>query len=444
MSLANLSAEDFATFKKSFHRYMNEVASSHGIEECEFDPDLPESYLSSLIDHLSAKCGRAVAVLIDEYDFPLTSLDLAGKELEKVRRFMVSFFQVLKMREQKIRFCFLTGIVRFTNLSVFSKLNNLWDLTQDKYMDAVCGYSEEEFRRCFMPLVDEHLSHHPQDKEEFLERIKAYYDGYRFSPQSETRVYNPVCVSSFFLRGCVFDHYWFGTGSMSAVYRIVDSHADCLAESPYVITQTEARVFETVELDDSSVPASYVYAFLLQSGYLTIRDIDEDGRLVLGFPNDEVADVMAARILRTKCRRPVDSAFVASVKHALRLADLDSFFSLYGQLFASLPYQTNPKGAEVVFERDFLSTLYVMGLDARGETSVAGGRADIIVRIDSSLAYVFELKVDGGLDKAERQLQGSEYCRLLDDGKSRIVAVAVDFSSATRNISSWRIVSRKG
>ena len=184
------------------------------------EDDEPSTMLSKAIDTLYRDYGEVV-VIIDEYDAPLTAASTLNdfSIAEKIRSILNSFYATLKNKAEKIRFCFLTGVVKLSNLSIFSAMNNLVDLSMDKEFAGAFGYTDDELDEYFGEGIDEYLEANPRkykSRDEFREKIREYYDGYRFSPKSDTRVYNPVSIGFFFYKGCDFENYWIWTGSTSS------------------------------------------------------------------------------------------------------------------------------------------------------------------------------------------------------------------------------------
>ena len=188
--------------------------------------EAPSTMLSRAIDTLYREYGEVV-IIIDEYDAPLTSTLSNPEMAEKIRSVLNSFFATLKNKAAKLRFCFITGVVKLSNLSIFSAMNNLVDLSMDKEFSGAFGYADEELDEYFGDGIDEYLEANPgvyESREEFREKIRDYYDGYRFSPESETRVYNPVSIGFFFYKECTFSNYWDKTGNSSFAVELARRH----------------------------------------------------------------------------------------------------------------------------------------------------------------------------------------------------------------------------
>ena len=261
----------------------------------------PFFHFAQLIRGVSKKYGRQVAVLIDEYDYPLMDSVADLSRFVKMRDMLSSFYETLKVEEASVRFCFITGITRFPHVSIFSKLNNLIDITNDPKYASICGYSDDELDTYFGPYVEKHFSDSAISDEEgrraFRQTIKEYYDGYRFCVEDDVTLYNPVSVGKFFMNGCVFRNYWIGTGAQSLVNSLVGANSAFFKDkSDFVIPVSELDTFSLEDLAGRSASRESIYSFLVQAGYMTIKGLD-GGRLRLGYPNREVADTIEARVL---------------------------------------------------------------------------------------------------------------------------------------------------
>ena len=180
-------------------------------QESDDIPSIPSAALASLIEKTRRKYGKMVAILIDEYDYPLME-NMHGECFEDVRNELANFYNILKAAIDDIHFCFLTGVTRFPHVSIFSKLNNLTDISNDPEFAALCGYTDDEVDRYFAPYMEKYFEDNDiqsdEEKKAFRKNIKDYYNGYCFSDDVNTTVYNPVSLGSFFNGGCVFKNYW--------------------------------------------------------------------------------------------------------------------------------------------------------------------------------------------------------------------------------------------
>lgn len=439
LSLNSFSFDKEDNFRNNLDAYMRDIAADCGIDDLTlFDKERPESYLTGLIRALYMKHQEKVVILIDEYDYPLT--DAPSDLADYVTRYLSNFYMPLKIYEEYIQFCFITGIVRFTNLSIFSKLNNLKDISEMEDMAGLCGYTEEEFNTYFTPYVHSYLKDKEMPQEEIVRKIKSYYDGYAFSPDCGVRVFNPVSIAAFFNNDLKFDNYWVSSGSVSNLNSIVSSHIDFfIDEKNFVISRTSAKIFEAVAFKKSNVQPSAVYSYMLQAGYLTIDSVDDSGNLVLRYPNEEVASTVNAFLLRTKLHAgdSLSEQMVLRIKESLYTENIDLLFRQYRNLFASIPHQANRNVNEGTFESVFLSTLRIIGFDVKGEESVSSGDCDMTVAVSNRLVYVFEFKVNETAETALQQIKDKKYYAKYMKEDARIHLIGVQFSKKERNIVEW-------
>ena len=239
-------------------------------------------------------------ILIDEYDKILSS-NIYNPEAERMRDVLRGFFEVIKTAYDSVRFVFLTGITKFAKISIFSSMNNLNDISMDNEYATLFGYTETEVRAYFSEYIDAGLKATGSSYDEYMARLKAKYDGNRFSPDSETTVYNPVSVGTFFSKGGRnFDNYWINTGSMKLLMDIADRiDFDIANDVTEPISRSDIALFDILSMASNDVD-SYAYRSLLfQSGYLTIKGIDSKNSdaYILDFPNDEVSEAYSVNLL---------------------------------------------------------------------------------------------------------------------------------------------------
>ena len=216
--------------------------------------DDPAFLLEQLLIGIAENTGKKAVIIIDEYDSPITTAIIEKKPfVDEIRSILNSFYSTIKNSSQYIHFFFMTGVVKLSNLSIFSAMNNLVDLSMKEEFAGAFGYTDEELDEYFGEGIDEYLEANPgkyKSREEFREKIRSYYDGYRFSPESETRVYNPVSIGFFFNDGCKFDNYWIQTGATSfavALARNVDLSKILSSQE----LKTTAAAFSTFDISDS-------------------------------------------------------------------------------------------------------------------------------------------------------------------------------------------------
>lgn len=391
----------------------------------------PNIRLKDLVVTANRLTGRKVALIIDEYDAPL--LDVVHEELNLValRRAMQNFYSPIKSLDPYFEFVFLTGITKFAQLSIFSELNNLFNISMyDKY-SAICGISSEELHTQMLPDVERLAEHLHLSVDETFERLKRKYDGYHFSKNSED-VYNPFSLIKALASGDIGD-YWFDSGTPTYIIKLLQKYNVGLRD----LTGQDAGVSD---FDVSPENMTTALPLLYQSGYLTIKHYDPMIDLyTLGYPNEEVRTGMV-RSLAANYLTPAEgtnSSFVIKFVKAVIADDMEQALTLMRAYLAGVSYRLSNKT-----ERDVQTIFYLVfsliGSFIKVEEESAHGRADVVITLPS-VVYVMELKFDGSADAALRQIDEKGYLiPYTADGK-RLVKVGVNYSSEERTITEWRI-----
>ena len=391
----------------------------------------PNIRLKDLVVTANRLTGRKVALIIDEYDAPL--LDVVHEELNLValRRAMQNFYSPIKSLDPYLEFVFLTGITKFAQLSIFSELNNLFNISMyDKY-SAICGISSEELHTQMLPDVERLAEHLHLSVDETFERLKRKYDGYHFSKNSED-VYNPFSLIKALASGDIGD-YWFDSGTPTYIIKLLQKYNVGLRD----LTGQDAGVSD---FDVSPENMTAALPLLYQSGYLTIKHYEPMIDLyTLGYPNEEVRTGMV-RSLAANYLKPAEgtnSSFVIKFVKAVIADDMEQALTLMRAYLAGVSYRLSNKT-----ERDVQTIFYLVfsliGSFIKVEEESAHGRADVVITLPS-VVYVMELKFDGSADAALRQIDEKGYLiPYTADGK-RLVKVGVNYSSEERTITEWRI-----
>ena len=391
----------------------------------------PNIRLKDLVVTANRLTGRKVALIIDEYDAPL--LDVVHEELNLValRRAMQNFYSPIKSLDPYLEFVFLTGITKFAQLSIFSELNNLFNISMyDKY-SAICGISSEELHTQMLPDVERLAEHLHLSVDETFERLKRKYDGYHFSKNSED-VYNPFSLIKALASGDIGD-YWFDSGTPTYIIKLLQKYNVGLRD----LTGQDAGVSD---FDVSPENMTTALPLLYQSGYLTIKHYEPMIDLyTLGYPNEEVRTGMV-RSLAANYLTPAEgtnSSFVIKFVKAVIADDMEQALTLMRAYLSGVSYRLSNKT-----ERDVQTIFYLVfsliGSFIKVEEESAHGRADVVITLPS-VVYVMELKFDGSADTALRQIDEKGYLiPYTADGK-RLVKVGVNYSSEERTITEWRI-----
>ncbi len=413
--------------------HLTNVAKGYGLS---LEQDYLELRFQELVLALKRKTGMPVAVLIDEYDKPIIEhLGRGEKELEVARAnrdVLKSFFGVLKEANvvPALRFVFLTGVSRFSKVSVFSELNNLHDIsTSGQYADML-GYTQDELETFFGERIEQFAEENDWPQDRVKEQLAQWYDGYRFSAR-DVRVYNPFSILNAF-GDRALGNYWFRTGTPTFL-------VDLLKEKRYDLSrldglQTGSSIFTAFEIDRLSPEA-----LLFQTGYLTIKDVD--GRLyTLGYPNQEVKTAFTESLLFAWMEGAEEkiSSHVLRLSRYLRDEDWESFFVAVKAIFASIPYDIQTKRDEAYFHTIFYLALSASGGDAQSSVLTNRGRIDLAVVFDDKV-YIIEFKCNQSAEVGLKQIRDMEYAARYRGSGKRIILMGINFDTERRNILDWQV-----
>jgi len=403
---------------------VKEVADQHGVP---LETPFPHSQFRELVMALAER-GRVV-ILIDEYDKPILGNIENTEEATKIRDVLKGFYSVIKSADRHLRFAFLTGVSKFSRVSVFSDLNNLVDLTLDTRCASLCGYTQEELEANFSEYIDQLAEKQGCAVPAALDRIRDWYNGYRFS-EAETAVYNPVSVGRLFDTG-KFANYWFETGTPSFLLNLLEQQEYDLEEISGL--QVDELGFSAYEIE-SLAPEP----LLFQTGYITIRDYDpETGLYTLDYPNREVRNAFLRYLMGvfTPVRKELSASHLAKLLGALKGGDLELLFRHLRVFFENVPYDITLAN-EKYYQTIFYLVFKILGAQIDCEVRTAAGRIDAVVKTDTRI-YLFEFKLHGTAEEALSQIRDKRYSeKYLDDGRD-IVLVGAAFDPDTRNLEHW-------
>ena len=395
------------------------------------------SQLKALIKAL-AKNGRVV-VLIDEYDKPLIDNLHNPKVAEGNRKLLQSFFGVLKNLDEYIKFTFITGISKFSKVSLFSGANHLNDISMSAQYAAMMGYTQEDLVQYFGQYVQaivqkKNQQGKPSTEEEVLAEIKDWYNGYRFS-EEEIYVYNPFSTLKY-LAEKKPESYWFATATPTFL-------VEELKKRPQEITSLSQMLATQKDLSDiSKITRITLPALLFQTGYLTIQDYDVKLKAYqLDFPNKEVREALFGAMLEELGEGELKfldvSRMAEKVRESLSTLALETFVEIINDHFARIPYQVYDNAKEGLYQAIFIICLELSGIHTQGEVATNKGRIDVLCQL-TEMFYIFELKVDQEAAIAMRQAVNQEYSQRCRHQGKQIVVMGVSFSSKKRNIDTWQ------
>ena len=387
----------------------------------------PEERFAYVIERAYEQAGCGVVVLVDEYDKPLLQALDNDALLEDYRKTLKAFYGVLKSADRYLRFAFLTGVTKFSQVSVFSDLNQLNDISLDYSYATVCGITQTELVETFTPEIEEFGRVNKLSAEETVNKMARQYDGYHFHPKGDG-VFNPFSVLNAFSKRELGD-YWFQTGTPTFL-------VEMLRKSEYDLRillngiEAPASMFSEYRVEANN-PIPLIY----QSGYLTIKDYDRDVLLyTLGFPNDEVRYGFLNFLVPyyTGVTDDETGFHIAKFMRELRSGDVDAFMERLQVFFAGIPYELS-NNTERHYQAIFYVVFTLLGQFVQAEVRSARGRADAVVQTKDAV-YVFEFKLNGSAEDALKQIDERGYLiPYVLDGR-RLVKVGVNFSKETRNV----------
>ena len=382
--------------------------------------------LEELIERLY-ETGQRVVILVDEYDKPLLN-HLGTPEVSEIQRRLKSFYSIIKSTEVAQRFVLLTGVSKFSQVSVFSDLNNLTDLTMNREAATLLGYTQSELESNFKDYLTALAVAHETDWEGILQKVREWYNGYRFHPAAET-VYNPVSVMKCF-QNLEFRNYWFETGTPSFLLRLLNQRPVSLGSLD--VPEMLFSVFDPLNLE--TLP------LLVQTGYLTIKSFHQDhssGRYKLGFPNQEVEQAFGfwlAAEYSNLSGTELDSE-LGRLRSALRDNDLDLLFNSLKAFFAGIPYES-VRQKESWYQTLIFTVFKLLGIHIEIEIRQNRGRVDASVKTPTHI-YIFEFKLNDTAKSALDQIQEKGYAAPYQSDGRKVICVGVAFDPKTRNIGKW-------
>ena len=411
-------------------------------EEYGSDPEekTPGGMLTGLIERAYKKEGRQVVVLIDEYDAPLLDVLYENEMLASMRKVMQEFYQPLKASEAMIKFCFITGITKFSQLSIFSTINNLTNVTMDPAFSNICGITEDELLTALREDIEKLAQETQVSFEAMHQKLKLQYDGYHFSEDSD-EIYNPFSLLKAFQHKKLAN-YWFESGTPTfLISQMQRFRTD-------IMSLDRMEVFAS-EFDQPTEAMQSALPLLYQSGYLTIKGYDmETETYTLSIPNQEV------RIGYTEGLIPVytgleagrvKAGFAMKFWVALKRHDVDLAMREMQAYLAGIPYVEGFKqklkevaAAEGFYEYTMYLIFSTLNFYVRTQVKCAGGRTDMVVWMPDTI-YVFELKVNGTAQEALQQIDKNSYAIPYQTDGRPVVKVGVRFDAEKRVPVEWVI-----
>ncbi len=337
-----------------------------------------------------------------------------------------------------MRFFFITGITKFSNMSIFSKMNNLTDLSMNDDYAAAFGYTQEELEDYFSDYIDEYMEREDREyetREEFLEAVRNYYDGYLFSPDSTERVYNPVSIGTFFKNKCRFRSYWVKTGASTLAVNLArDYKLERIMTDDVVIGINAIDTFDYSYLREKQLDDSRVLALIYFTGYLTIRN-GNSNVLHLSFPNTEVRTAFTQDLVE-RFTGIDTSIYAESAVEAVRSGKTEEIVRVMSAYMKEYRYDTLDK-AEKGYQQMFYSFfLMIGGVRVSAEDRTLLGRSDVILTFRKDV-YIIEMKVDETAEAALKQIHDNGYCDRYINTEKTVHLIGLNFTSEKRQVDSW-------
>ena len=380
--------------------------------------------------------GQQVAILIDEYDSPLQH-SWKTPHHEACTSIYREVFAILKADDKYEKFVFITGITKFTQISLFSVLNNLSNISFEPEYAAICGITKEEVLRDFKPEISKLASRNGWTFDEAVAQLTAYYDGYHFSHENMVNIFNPFSLINA-LADSKLRNYWASSGATSLLPKFVDDMEVRLADFDH------SALLSTI-IETSDVTGGGAELFLYQSGYLTIKGY-QMGVYILGFPNNEVRQALYETVLPALTLRSTGGiqSTQSGLFLALQLGNLPQAMKCLKALIADVPY-SNKKLASMDMEERYrliMSTIFnAIGCRVEVEKMIATGRIDMVVET-TNFVYVLELKLsnNGGIDAATEQIRAKQYIEPFKADRRKVVALAIELDDKGKGLVDWKEV----
>ncbi len=399
--------------------------------------DLPETKnrfgvrFGDVIERAKEVTGKDVVILVDEYDKPILEEIDHPEVQERQREVLKQFYGVLKNLDGYIKFALLTGVTKFSKVSVFSGLNNVFDISMDNRFASICGITDEELDDVFTPYIQRLATVMKHTYDDVREELRIKYDGYHFCEDS-VGIYNPFSILCT-LQSNKIKNYWFETGTPSyLVYLLKKYHCNIEEMATY---ECDADLLNCVD-SQSKNPIPVIY----QSGYLTIKGYNPVYDLYrLGIPNKEVEAGFYKYLLPnyTSIDQSQSGFYIANFVEEIKAGKVDNFLKRLSSLFADTPYEL-VKDLENHYQNVIFIVSKLMGFYVKAEYHTSEGRIDLVLQTTDT-TYVMEFKLNGSAEEALQQINDKNYTLPFEADDRHVIKIGVNFSSSTRNIDRWII-----
>ena len=423
--------------KEQLNRYLLDIIEKQEARfDCKSNKIDVNIRLDDLINAVYQKTGKQVVVLIDEYDAPLLDVAHEKEKLDELRNTMRNFYSPLKGNESMLRFVFMTGITKFSQLSIFSELNNIKNVSMDEPYAGICGITKEELLTQMSDDIDVLAGHLELSREETIQELKDHYDGYHFCWPSPD-VFNPYSLLNCFADGRM-DDYWFGSGTPTYLINMMRKYDFLPADLGEAIEVGKKDFDAPTETMTTIVPLLY------QSGYVTIKGYDKPTKLyLLALPNQEIRVGLYGSLLPHYLtdKSAKANTTIAKMSVLVKKGDMDAAFCLLNNFLETVPYCDNTH-----YEGHWQQTLYIMfalltNYDILVEQHTAKGRIDITMETADTI-YVMELKFNKSAEEALAQIEAKHYADAFKMSGKKMVKIGLNFSVKDEvNGLEWKIES---
>jgi len=388
-----------------------------------------------LFDELISKASKLgkVVILIDEYDKPMVD-NIYTSHIEEIRQVLENFYINIKASDEYLRFVFMTGVTKFSKVSVFSKLNNLRDISMNQQFATMYGYTQDELEHYLGDRIDELADKNKVDRVEYRDTIRKWYNGFRFHQDANT-VYNPVSVGMFMNDGGQFINYWFSTGNPSFIFKVIKKQKiDFFDTVQQAVDYTMLESFDVANIQAAPL--------LLQTGYLTIERSEilmHEPIYYLNFPNLEIETAFEKHLISALSERNLGevTSEIRQLQKALLLNNTTEMHRLLFNHLAAIPY-AHRSDMEENYQNIIFSVFRLLGATIHNEVHLNNGRIDTVI-VNHNHIYIFEFKMDQTADMAIAQIKEKGYANpYLNDGKT-ITMIGINFSRVERNIVEWKV-----
>ncbi|MBQ3656600.1 MAG: ATP-binding protein [Bacteroidales bacterium] len=423
---------DFNSAKyDSIENFQNTLNSKLEDYETEYGLQAKKEFstrFEKIIEAANNQTGKEVVVLVDEYDKPLLN-NIGNTDLQdKIRTELKAFYGVLKTCDKQIKMAFITGVTKFSKVSLFSDVNNLTDISQEREFSTLCGITEKEIHEQLDDYVQLMADENGITKDECYKELKKWYEGYHFSKEC-VDIYNPFGLMKA-LYHKDFDEYWFESGTPTFLVKEIKKHNMKLSDLDNV-RRTEQQLAKIDNFNNDPVPLLY------QSGYLTIKGYDNFlKRYTLSMPNKEIGEAFPKFILNFNIPKTDGGDFdITNFIEDVYNGDYKGFMKRLMAMFADDSYQIVGE-AELYFQNVTYLIFKLLGFYAEAERTTSDGRIDAVVKTPQYI-YVFEFKLDKTAQEALEQINSKEYTLPFSADGRKLFKIGVSFSSETRKIAEW-------